>query len=194
MAVLDAVADRPAWLVGSSAGGGLALDAMVAQPRRVAGLILLAPAVRGAPAPTLDAATDRLDRLREAALAAGDLDAANRWDTWLWLDGPAEPEGRVSGPQRELALAMNAAILRNRRPELVVTGETDAWSRLPEVNVPATVICGDRDVPFLRARCAELARRLPQGRHRVVAGAAHGPHLEQPEVVSQLIAEALSGR
>jgi len=188
------VADRPAWLVGSSAGGGLALDAMVAQPRRVAGLILLAPAVRGAPAPTLDAATDRLDRLREAALAAGDLDAANRWDTWLWLDGPAEPEGRVSGPQRELALAMNAAILRNRRPELVVTGETDAWSRLPEVNVPATVICGDRDVPFLRARCAELARRLPQGRHRVVAGAAHGPHLEQPEVVSQLIAEALSGR
>ena len=194
MAVLDAVADRPAWLVGSSAGGGLALDATLAQPGRVAGLVLLAPAVSGAPAPSLDPATDRLDRLREAALAAGDLDAANRWDTWLWLDGPAEPEGRVSGPQRDLALAMNAAVLRHRRPELVVASETDAWACLPEVQIPATVICGDRDVPFLRSRCVELARRLPQGRHRVVAGAAHVPQLEQPEVVAQLIAEALSGR
>jgi len=194
MAVLDAVADRPAWLVGSSAGGRLALDATLAQPGRVAGLVLLAPAVSGAPVPSPDPASDRLDRLREAALAAGDLDAANRWDTWLWLDGPAEPEGRVSGPTRDLALAMNAIVLRDRRPELVVVGETDAWARLPEVNVPAMVVCGDRDVPFLRDRCAELARRLPQGRHRVVAGAAHGPQLEQPEVVAQLIGEALSGR
>jgi pimeloyl-ACP methyl ester carboxylesterase len=194
MAVLDAVADRPVWLVGSSAGGGLALDATLAQPGRVAGLILLAPAVGGAPPPSLDPDTERLDRVREAAVAAGDLDAANRWDTWLWLDGPAEPEGRVGGPMRELARAMNAAVLRHRRPELVMAGETDAWARLPEVHVPATVICGDREVPFLRTRCAELARRLPQGRHRVVADAAHAPHLERPEVVAQLITEALSGR
>jgi pimeloyl-ACP methyl ester carboxylesterase len=194
MAVLDGVADRPVWLVGNSAGGGLALDAALAQPGWVAGLVLLAPAVSGAPVPNLDPATDRLDRLREAALATGDLDVVNRWDTWLWLDGPAEPEGRVSGPQRELARAMNAAVLRNRRPELVVTSETDAWARLPEVHVRATVICGDRDVPFIRDRCAELARRLPHRRHRVVAGAAHAPHMEQPEVVAQLIAEALSGR
>ncbi|MGP8159792.1 MAG: alpha/beta fold hydrolase [Candidatus Dormibacteria bacterium] len=194
MAVLDAVADRPAWLVGSSAGGGLALDATLAQPGRVAGLVLLAPAVGGAPPPSRDPDTARLDRLREAALAAGDLDATNRWDTWLWLDGPGEPEGRVSGPQRDLALAMNAAVLRHHRPELVVASQTDVWARLDEVQVPATVICGDRDVPFLRARCVELARRLPQGRHRVVAGAAHVPHLERPEVVAQLITEALSGR
>ena len=98
MAVLDAVSDRPVWLVGSSAGGGLALDATLAQPQRVAGLILLAPAVSGAPVSSVDPATDRLDRLREAALTAGDLDAANRWDTWLWLDGAAELEGRVERP------------------------------------------------------------------------------------------------
>ena len=37
----------------------------------------------------------------EAADTAGDLDEVNRLEAWLWLDGPAGPEGRVSGPVRE---------------------------------------------------------------------------------------------
>lgn len=71
LALLDAVADGPVWLLGNSAGGGLALDAALAEPDRVAGLVLVAPAVSGAPAPTLDAATERLVSFGEAALATG---------------------------------------------------------------------------------------------------------------------------
>src|SRR5436190_5508679 len=42
LAVLDAVSpDAPAWLIGSSMGGGLALDAALVAPDRVAGLVLL---------------------------------------------------------------------------------------------------------------------------------------------------------
>lgn len=49
-AVLDATAgDRPAWLVGNSMGGALALDAALALPARVAGLVLLSPGVSGTP-------------------------------------------------------------------------------------------------------------------------------------------------
>jgi pimeloyl-ACP methyl ester carboxylesterase len=52
LAVIDALSpDAPAWLVGSSMGGGVALDAALEAPERVAGLVLLAPAVSGDPAP-----------------------------------------------------------------------------------------------------------------------------------------------
>ena len=47
LAVLDRVGAGRAWLVGASAGGGLA-------PDRVAGLVLLGTAVSGAPEPDLD--------------------------------------------------------------------------------------------------------------------------------------------
>lgn len=46
----------------------------------------------------------------------GYLEEVNRLETWLWLDGPSEPEDRVGGEARALALDMNAIILRNRGP------------------------------------------------------------------------------
>jgi pimeloyl-ACP methyl ester carboxylesterase len=94
-------------------GGELALDLALRAPDRVAGLILLAPAVSGAPEPSLDPDTQRLSDLIDQALAAGDLDELNRLETWLWLDGPSSREGRVGDPARALALAMNAIVIAN---------------------------------------------------------------------------------
>src|SRR5207248_1854815 len=71
LAVLDQENAERAWLVGASAGGGLALEAALLAPRRVAGLVLLGTAISGAPEPELDPATQRLDTLLEAAVAAG---------------------------------------------------------------------------------------------------------------------------
>ena len=130
-AVLDAVGANPVWLVGSSQGGKVALDATLAYPERVAGLVLLAPAISGAPDEgEADPETERLDGLMEAADAAGDLDEVNRLEAWLWLDGPAGPEGRVGGPARELLLAMNAIALRSEAESAAGAGnsEIDAWS------------------------------------------------------------------
>jgi pimeloyl-ACP methyl ester carboxylesterase len=125
-----------AWLVGASAGGGLALDAALLAPGRVAGLVLLGTAVSGAPEPELDPDTQRFDALLDAALAAGNLDEVNRLETWLWLDGPSSPEGRVGGKARTLALAMNAIILRNGAREDEGGSGVDAWHRLDEIQVP----------------------------------------------------------
>ena len=88
-------------------GGGVALDAALEAPERVAGLVLLAPAVSGDPELDEDAyiaATDGLAEAIDAAWTAGDVEACNRLEVRLWRDGPAQPEGRVSGPPRELAL------------------------------------------------------------------------------------------
>ncbi len=191
LAVLDQVTDSRVWLVGASAGGGLALDAALAAPDRVAGLVLISPAVSGAPEPGLDAGTQRFASLIDQAIAAADLDEANRLETWVWLDGPVQPEGRVGGSARALALDMNAIVLRNGAPEGAGDSGLDAWSRLAGIGVPVTVACGDLDVPYLVARSRELADRLPRGRHHVLTGMAHQPYLEAPVLVAQLILRAI---
>jgi pimeloyl-ACP methyl ester carboxylesterase len=192
LAVLDADSPgAPAWLVGSSMGGGVALDAALEAPDRIAGLVLLAPAVSGDPEPSDEehvAATNGLAQAIDAAWTAGDLEAANRLEVRLWLDGPAAPEGRVGGPARELALEMNRIVLANdAEAEHDGASGLDAAGRLHEIQVPVTVACGDLDVPLQIDRSAELAGALPRGTHRTLEGRAHLPYLEAPGEVAALV-------
>jgi len=195
VAVLDAAGGVPAWLVGNSMGGALALDAALSVPDRVAGLVLIAPAVNGQPEPDeLDEDTMRIIGPLQEAGEAGDLDAQLRLHAHLWLDGPAAPEGRVGGPARELALAMNERILRNDVPDEEGEAGVDAWARLEEIAMPTTVVWGDRDVPFGIETCEAVAARIPGARTLVLAGLAHLPSLEQPDAVAAAIQDGTSGR
>lgn len=190
-AVLTAAGPEPAWMVGSSMGGLLALDAALTMPDRLAGLVLIAPAVSGAPDPepqALDPATLRLDALLEAASGAEEV---NRWETWLWLDGPGSPEGRVSGDARALAQAMNAVILANEQDDDVGDAGLDAWSRLEEIRVPAVVAWGALDVPFLIAQSQTVAERLSEARGVELVATAHLPYLDAPGQVVELVLGAL---
>jgi pimeloyl-ACP methyl ester carboxylesterase len=191
--LLADVVTEPAWLVGSSMGGGVALDAALTLPTAVAGLVLIAPAVSGAPKPEIDADTEALGDRLEAAEEAGDLDEVNRFETWIWLDGPSSSEGRVTGSARDLFLEMNRIVLRNEVPEGAGDSGVDAWGRLSEVEVPVVVVCGDLDVPFLVERSRVLAERLPNARYHEIAGMAHMPYLEDPAVLVELLQEALGG-
>ncbi len=191
LAVLDAVASDPVWLAGTSAGAGVALDAAIVAPDRVAGLLLLAPGVSGAPMPELDPDTARLDHLLDEASAAGDLEEVNRLETWLWLDGPSQPEGRVGGATRALALEMNGIVLANGVPEGAGGSGVDAWSRASEVTVAAVVGYGNLDVPLFVDRCEELGRRMPGAVVRRLEGVAHLSELERPDAVAGLLVDLL---
>ncbi|MGI9585294.1 MAG: alpha/beta fold hydrolase, partial [Acidimicrobiia bacterium] len=74
-AVIDATEADPVILIGNSLGGKIALDYSLDHGDRVAGLVLVAPAVGGAPAPgRIAASVVKLDEAIEAADAAGDSD------------------------------------------------------------------------------------------------------------------------
>jgi len=195
MAVHDAVSDGPVWLVGNSQGGRIALDLALLAPERVAGLVLIASAVSGAPEPTeddLDEATRQLARDIERAEESGDLNALNRLEIRLWLDGPAGPEGRVGDPPRALALDMNARALASGMPEAAGGADHDTWARLEEIRVPATLACGELDLPEVIALCRVLSERLGDVRGTVeLPGVAHLPALERPGLVTSVIASAM---
>jgi pimeloyl-ACP methyl ester carboxylesterase len=164
--------EEPAWLVGNSMGGALALDAALTVPDKVLGLVLIAAAVTGQPEPGDD---------------EEDVDATALWDqgkiVQLWLDGPRSPEGRVDGPVRDL--------VADQGPDF--DDGVNAWDRLEEIQAPAWVAWGDLDVTEVIGTSRALVARLPnvRGTH-LFRGAAHLPGLERPDEVADLILRALS--
>lgn len=188
--VLDAVAaGERAILVGCSQGGRIAIDAALADPARVRALVLVAPAISGAPevTPVPPAIQAWIDKL-EHAEAAADIDRINALEAHAWLDGPLAQEGRVGGATRELFLAMNDIALRaERRGTEIEPGA--AYGRVREITVPTLLIWGDLDFPHIAARCRYLAVQMPQVTTHPMRNAAHLPSLEHPvEFDSALLA------
>jgi pimeloyl-ACP methyl ester carboxylesterase len=189
-AVIDAVGGGPAVLVGNSMGGELALDFALVAPERVLAMLLIAPAVSGAPElDTIDPATMVLANRLERAEADGDKDQLARLESWLWLDGPGEAEGRVSGAARRLAEEMSRQVVAHGAPENSGSSGLDAWSQLEKIQTPTLVVAGELDVPLLIDRSRQLSDALPDSAFRLLTGTAHLPSLDQPEAVARLVEE-----
>jgi len=193
LALLDHLQIESTWLVGSSAGGKLALEAALEAPHRIDGIVLISPAVGGAP-PTrdedVDSQSEEIDELITRADEIGDIDEVNRLEVRWWLDGPREPEGRVTGDVRNLVFDMNATALANFVPENS-DHAVDAWSRLGELSMPTTVACGTLDATHIVRRSEVVGKIIPGAKYVSLEGVAHLPYLENPSAVGALIRDAI---
>lgn len=197
-AVLDAAEVERAVLVGNSMGGAVALDLALTQPERVAGLVLLGAGVTGMTDEgedidyEPDPASRRLFGDLQRAEEAGDTEAMVRVLLHIWLDGPAQPEGRVGGAAREVAAEMNRRILKIGAPDDAGDSGLDTWHELAEIGAPGIAAWGDLDQPADLPWYRLIADRLPRVSPRELPGTAHLPSLDQPQTVAALVREVVA--
>jgi 2-succinyl-6-hydroxy-2,4-cyclohexadiene-1-carboxylate synthase len=172
---------EPDILAGYSMGGRIALHAAFSlKPER---LILIGAS------PGLADAGERAERKRSDDALADRIEQigieafAQEWGAQALFEGQAE---RVKN-------AAYADRLRNTPHGLAAalrglgTGVMEPlWERLPELDLPVTLIAGERDEKF-RAIAERMRERLPQAELTIVPGAGHAAQLERPELVAAAI-------
>lgn len=179
--LLDERGVTRAALVGLSFGGGVAIDAALAAPGRCRAVAGVAPGLSGHDSRAM---TEEQDAAYDAAVDAGDRDAAMAVDfeVWaplgtdermreLWLSTPdADPLPSGAGPRPTAAPAL---------------------PRLGELTVPTLVITARHDPPGMREIGPLVEREAPIARH-VEVDSDHYLTLREPELVTRLLVDFLT--
>jgi len=169
-------------LCGYSQGGRIALHVALAAPRRVRRLVLVASTAG------IEDDAERARRRRSDHQLADDLEHEpyeefiERWRTQpLFAEDPPAVGALARADQRRNRPAALAAVLRG-----IGSGEMEPlWSRLPELQMPVTLVVGDRDGKF-RALGRRMAELLLDAQLLVVLG-GHGLPLENPAAVARAL-------
>jgi len=178
-----------AHVVGCSMGGTLAIDLALEHPQLVERLVLVAAGVSGS---NLGAADAALFTEIEEADKAGDMDAVNRAEVRLWVDGPLRREGSAPNAVRELVLDMNGRSLHTDWSSAESQPiDRPAITRLSEIAAPTLVIVGDEDLPHCLANADLITSKIAGSSKVIIKDAAHLPSLERPEEFNRIVLEFL---
>lgn len=179
--VLERAPERFA-LCGYSLGGRIALHVALAAAERISRLILVSCSAG------IQDPEERAQRRESDRRLAEDLETIpfeefiERWRTQPVFAGEPPEVGELArADQRRNRPEALAAVMRG-----LGTGEMEPlWSRLHELEMPVTVIVGERDAKFV-ALGREMAGLLGDGQVAIVPG-GHGLPLESPGALAGLI-------
>jgi pimeloyl-ACP methyl ester carboxylesterase len=174
-------------LVGVSLGGRVALEIALAEPERVAALVLVGSGLPGhAWSEELKATWEE----EESALRSGNLDAAVERSLRTWVDGPrrtpedVDPQVRARAREMQRRAFELYASVEDDEEELLVE---DVAERLGEIKAPTLVLVGEEDVADIHAIADRLVREIPNARLEKIADTAHVPSMERPEEFDRLV-------
>jgi pimeloyl-ACP methyl ester carboxylesterase len=185
--VLDALGIDKATLIGLSAGATVATDFAIANPNRVARLMLASPGLSGhVPSPPLTWTQPVFQ-----AAGTGNAEGAAK----LWADTP------IMALRNDLSAAptVRDLVMSNVRLWTYITNPVQplmppAIKRLPEVKCPVLVILGEQDLSHIKEIAGLLVNGIAGAQLVTIPLAGHMVNLDAREEFNQAVESFLSRR
>jgi 2-succinyl-6-hydroxy-2,4-cyclohexadiene-1-carboxylate synthase len=184
IADIEALAPPRAFtLAGYSMGGRISLHAALAMPARVGRLVLIGAS------PGIADVHERIERRLADEQLAGEIERSSieefaaQWARAPVLSGM--PDDVLARVQRDRLRNAPTGLARALRG--LGTGALPSlWGRLEELQMPVTLVVGERDQKF-RVIAEQMRELIPESELLVAPGVGHAVHIEAPEEVAEAI-------
>ncbi|MGQ9688619.1 MAG: alpha/beta fold hydrolase [Desulfobaccales bacterium] len=180
ISLLKGLGISQAHFCGNSLGGLISLEIWVRAPALLKSLILVGTMAFFPPPQMLKEFLHLFDHMEMTGWAGF---MASR------LLSPLAPASLVE----ELIEMISTVSREVYRQGLVAAFEADYRWMLPLIDLPTLIVVGAEDQATPAGYAKFLARQIPGSTLRMVPGAAHLPHREQPEAFNRLLQEHLEG-
>jgi pimeloyl-ACP methyl ester carboxylesterase len=171
-----------AVIVGSSAGGALAIDFAIAHPEMVDGLFLIGPILHG-----MKFSEQFLERARR------NDEPMERGDVKAWAGNWSQDQSLIAGPKDKARrkvyeqLVENAEKLKRFDSALEEKLSPPASQRLSEIKAPTLIVVGEADIADVQAHGQAINAGIRESVREVVKDAGHLIQLEKPDEVAKRI-------
>jgi 3-oxoadipate enol-lactonase len=188
-ALLDALAQEQAILVGLAGGAAVAIDFAIEYPQRVTSLVLGSPTIGGG--------LQKVYTQEEKAYLLGlrQIESHQAVDFMLrkWVDGPYRTPDEVPFSKREYvkSLYTNTFTQRNHLFVLPRIMTPPAFERLQEIRSPVLILTGGYDMESILVNAVLLESRIAGARKVVLPSAGHLINIEASTVFNQLVHDFL---
>lgn len=176
-------APRRFVICGFSLGGIVALQAALAEPSRIAAMILVGTNGRADPPENAARRRAQVETARGAGAAALIRDG-------LWPSYVAAGAHDDAALRRSIeTMAEATSIERFANQTEIAIGRPDALPRLARLDMPVLLLGGAEDRATPPERTAELAAGLPRAHRAIIEGAGHFVLMERPARSARAIAD-----
>lgn len=191
-ALIESLRLHNVTLIGSSLGGGVAIDFTLTYPHLVQALILASPSINGNPYPmnmTWQGIKNFLNvRLKGHKKAIESFITNRFWQYFFPSKRKEETRKKVLNNVRKTSNFCRFS------PNLSTAVKPYAISRLREINIPTLIITSDQDHPFNIKAAENLHNSIKLSSKIMMQDCGHLPFIEEPHEFNQLVLDFLSNR
>lgn len=192
MALADSLKLHHMTLVGSSLGGGVAVDFTLTYPHLVQALILVSPSIHGNHYPMnmmWQGIRNYFNvRLKGREQAIKSFITNPYWQ--YFFPSVDRPEVR----EKVLLNVRNTHNFCRFSPSLATAIKPHAIHRLSEITIPTLIIISDQDHPFNIKTAETLHQNIRQSSKIIKKNCGHLPFIEVPQEFNQTVLDFLSGQ
>jgi 3-oxoadipate enol-lactonase len=188
--ILDHLGVPRATLIGSSRGGGIAIDVAVETPERAAGVVTIGSGPSGFPDTPLTGREDALFERIDDVSDVGDWHLLSHLEAEVWTLGPERAADDLDPAFVELAYALNRPnAAHGDDAPIAAPLSPPAYGRVADLDVPFLSVVGEFDVSAALAEHAYLVDTIPKAEGYVFRDAAHLPSVEHPDEFERIVTE-----
>lgn len=171
---------KDVYIIGNSAGAGIAVSVAADIPNRVKGLILLGPFVRDVPASFVQKLFMKVAFLKPWAVSAW----AKYYRSIHTAYPPADLDDYIEKLKQNLREPGRMAVVKS----MIFSSKRATEQKIPQVRAPVLVMMGEKDPDFSEPKAeAELVSHLLNGQVEIVPKVGHYPHVEVPGFTFEMI-------